>query len=205
MIVPTIAGPNSIMFERAKTFAKLGYIAFVSDVYGCGEVTVMAEWQVLAAELKAEKGRFRARFHAALATFKQVDGVDDSRVAIIGYCMGGQAALELARDGADFAVAVSFHGLLETDQPAQSGAVKARILVCHGHDDPLVTPDEVSKFQSEMVAAKADWHMHIYSDTVHGFTDPRSSTRGSPVVAYNPSADRQSWNAMMSMFDELFN
>ena len=35
------------------------------------------------------------------------------------------AALEMARDGADLAAVVSFHGLLDTRAPAQPGAIRA--------------------------------------------------------------------------------
>jgi dienelactone hydrolase len=36
----------------------------------------------------------------------------------------------------------------------------------------------------------------------HGFTDPGSDERGMAFLGYNTSADRQSWAAMLSFFDE---
>jgi dienelactone hydrolase len=125
-------------------------------------------------------------------------------MAAIGFCMGGQAALETARDGADLAAVVSFHGLLDTKDAAEPGAVKARILVCHGDADPMVPRTQVAAFWEEMDAAGADWHFHSYSGVRHGFTDPGSDARGLEAVKYNASADRQSWAAMMELFGELF-
>ena len=55
-----------------------------------------------------------------------------------------------------------------------------------------------------MDAARANWHFHSYSGVRHGFTDPGSDARGLAAIAYDKSADRQSWSALMSLFGELF-
>jgi dienelactone hydrolase len=138
-----------------------------------------------------------------VAALRQHPAAEGLPLAAIGYCMGGQAALEVARDGADLAAAVSFHGLLETDRPANR-PITSRILVCHGDADPLVPRDHVMRFWEEMDAVGAHWHFHSYSGVRHGFTDPGSDARGIPAIAYDASADRQSWLAMMGLFDELF-
>jgi len=88
--------------------------------------------------------------------------------------------------------------------PARRGTIKARILVCHGRADPFVPPKQLRAFQEEMDFAGADCHVHIYSGVLHGFTDPGSNAKAVEAVRYNPSADRQSKAAMLSMFDEMF-
>ncbi|OZA63248.1 MAG: hypothetical protein B7X78_05710, partial [Sphingomonadales bacterium 39-62-4] len=116
---------------------------------------------------------------------------------------GGQAALELARDGADIVLAASFHGLLDTLAPARPSVVKTRILVCHGDADPMVSREQVIAFWEEMDAAGAGWHFHSYSGVKHGFTDPGSDARGMAAIGYDASADRQSWGALMDLLDEV--
>ena len=123
-------------------------------------------------------------------------------LAAIGFCMGGQAALELAREGAPLDAVVSFHGLLGTDLPAEPGHVTARILVCHGDADPMVPRSQVIAFWEEMDRAGASWHFHSYSGVRHGFTNPAPTEN--PATAYDESADRQSWAAMHALFDEVF-
>ena len=54
-----------------------------------------------------------------------------------------------------------------------------------------------------MNAAGADWRFHAYAGVKHGFTDPASDARGLPAIAYNASADRQSWAALMAMLEEV--
>ena len=119
----------------------------------------------------------------------------------IGFCMGGCAVLELARDGADLLAVTSFHGLLDTAAPA-TGPIAPRILVCHGDADTLVPRSQVTGFWEEMDAAAANWHFHSYASVAHGFTNPRMLD-GAPNPAYDASADRQSWAAMHALFDEV--
>lgn len=204
LIVPTIAGPTKLMFERARWLASLGYSAMVCDIYGKGPIEDMREAGRLANELRADAEYYRDRFRCALAELRTRSKMGNDRIGAIGYCMGGEIVLEMARGGEDIALVVSFHGLLATPLPAKRGTIKARILVCHGRADPLVPPKQVRTFLEEMDIAGADCHMHIYSGVVHGFTDRASDTKSMEAVKYNGSADRQSKAAMLNMFDEVF-
>jgi dienelactone hydrolase len=134
----------------------------------------------------------------ALANLPEAGGLP---IASIGFCMGGQAALELAREGAPLFAAVSFHGLLDTGMPAEQGQITARILVCHGDADPMVPRSQVLAFWDEMDAAGANWHFHSYAGVKHGFTNPLPNAN--PATGYDASADRQSWAAMLELFDEV--
>lgn len=202
LVLPTIANPTPTIERRAAMLAELGYFALIGDFYGFapdGQDAV----QAAAKALRADVGRYRQRLRAALTAMNGItEAVGLPRMAI-GYCMGGQAALELARDGADLAAVVSFHGILQTDRPAEPGEIKARILVCHGDADPMVPREQVLGFWQEMDHAGGNWHFHAYSGVRHGFTDPGSDTRGIAAIGYDASADHQSWSAMLGLFDEV--
>lgn len=202
VIFPTIANANAPMERRAAMLADEGYLAMIADFYG-EPVASFEHATELGKKLRAGPDGYRARLNAAYAALKSLPAAAGLRMVAIGYCMGGQAALELARSGADMDAAVSFHGLLTAGRPAEHGAIKARLLICHGDADPMVPRDQVLAFWQEMDAAGADWHFHSYSGVKHGFTDPGSDARGLPAVGYDASADRQSWAAMMSFFDEV--
>jgi dienelactone hydrolase len=204
LIVPTMAGPNKLMFDRARWLASLGYSAMVCDIYGKGFVEDMREARALANELRADAEYYRERFRCALTELRERSKLGNHRIGAIGYGMGGEIVLEMARGGEDVAVVVSFHGLLATPLPAKRGTIKSRILVCHGRADPLVPPKQFRAFLEEMDISGADRHLHIYSGVLHGFTDITSSSRSRDAVKYNASADRQSKAAMLSMFEEVF-
>lgn len=202
LLFPTIANINAPMERRARMLADLGYVVLIADFYG-ETPHDMDEARSRANALRADTAFYRARLAAAADALRAHPAAAGLAIATIGYCMGGQAALEMARDGQDIFAAVSFHGLLETGRLAEPGAIKARLLVCHGDADPLVPRAQVLAFWEEMDRAGANGHFHSYSGVKHGFTDPGSDTRGMAAVGYDQSADRQSWSAMLALFDEI--
>ena len=203
LVLPTIVGVTPNIERKAKALAEAGYLAFIGDFYG-QPVPSFDAARPLAGALRADVDVYRARLAAGLAAMAALPDAAGLPLAVIGFCMGGQAALELARSGADIRAAVSYHGLLDTQRPALPGAIRARILICHGDADPMAPREAVLGFWQEMDAAGADWHFHSYGGVRHGFTDPASDARGVDAVRYNPSADRQSWAATLSFFDEIF-
>ncbi|MGA2409675.1 MAG: dienelactone hydrolase family protein, partial [Candidatus Binataceae bacterium] len=145
---------------RAERLAQLGYVALAADPYGEGAVAKdLNEAMKLATPLFADPAKLRARAHSALKTLAGHPQVDSSRLASIGYCMGGTFSLELARDGADLRGVVSFHGGLQTQRPAAAGQVKAKILVCTGNDDPFVPAEQIKGLIEELSKAGADWQI----------------------------------------------
>lgn len=199
-MLPTILNSTPAVETKARALAEAGYLAAICDFYG-DRPTGIEQAYGWAETLRADVDGYRARLRCGLEAVRGLAG--GLPLAAIGFCMGGQAVLELAREGAGLACAVSFHGLLDTQRPAEPGAVKARLLVCHGDADPLVPREQVLAFWEEMDRAGANWHFHAYSGVMHGFTNPNRPA-GNPAVAYDPSADRQSWAAMLSLFDEVF-
>lgn len=201
VVLPTIMNANAPMERRARMLADAGFLAFVADFYG-EPVRDFEHSGKLAKALRADVDVYRARIGAALAALRAHPEAAGLPLAAVGYCMGGQAALEAARAGEDIVLAASFHGLLATARPADK-PIGARILVCHGDADPLAPREQVLGFWQEMDAVQANWHFHAYAGVKHGFTDPGSDARGMAALGYDASADRQSWSALMSLFDEV--
>lgn len=201
LVFPTIMNPTPPVLAKASRLAEAGYLAFVADFYGTSPDSSDAARQEAIAIRETPEG-YRRRLRASLRALATLPGAEGLPLLCIGFCMGGQAALELARDGAPFEAVASFHGLLDTGLPAEPGKVTARILVCHGDADPMVPRSQVLKFWEEMDAAGADWHFHSYARVKHGFTNPHGPT-DNPALGYDASADRQSWAAMLELFDEV--
>jgi dienelactone hydrolase len=204
VIFPTIMNVNEPMERRAQMLADAGYVAFIADFYG-EDVRDFQHSVELATALRGDVDHYRTRLIAAIAALRAHPAAAGLSLATIGYCMGGQAALEMARAGENLVLAASFHGILESGRPATAETpIETRILVCHGDADPLVPRTQVLAFWEEMDAARANWHFHSYSGVRHGFTDPESDGRGMAAIGYDASADRQSWSALVSLLDEVF-
>jgi dienelactone hydrolase len=190
---------------RAEQLAKLGYVALAADLYGQGVRPANAhEAGALSGKYKADRALLRARANAALAFLRQQPQVAREKVAAIGYCFGGGAALELARSGADVSGVVTFHGSLDTPTPQDAKNIKGKVLVLHGADDPHVPRADVLALEDELTAAHVDWQVVLYSGAVHSFTQPMAGNDKSTGSAYDAEADRRSWQAMRDFFGELF-
>lgn len=203
VVVHDAWGVGKLVELKAQMLAELGFIALAIDLYGESiKPQSLDECRAQVARFKADPDLLRARALAGLDALKELADVDADRLAVIGFCFGGMAALEMARAGAECAAIVSFHGLLTTSRPAHTGSVKAKILVCTGADDPLVPAADVDAFVREMREAEVDCQTIIYNGAQHSFANPFASSN--PGIAHHPSSDRRSWIAMRNHFAEAF-
>jgi dienelactone hydrolase len=197
-------GLQDYVKKRCEMLAQLGYVAFAADIFGQGvRAKSFPECEQISAPYYKDRALTRGRARAALEILQGHPEVDRAKIASIGYCFGGIVALELARSGADIAGTVSFHGQLNTPNPADAKNIKGKVLVLHGAIDPVVPPAEVAAFEKEMEDAKVDWQLVSYGGAVHTFTNWNLPTTGMPA-AYNEKADKRSWLAMQNFFAEIF-
>ncbi len=150
-----------------------------------------------------DRALLQQRILAALTAVKQLPWADNHKIAAIGFCFGGLCVLDLARTGADIAGVVSFHGLFVLPDNLPQPEIKAKVLILHGHDDPMTPTEQVLGIQGEMTKAGADWQMHIYGQTMHAFTNPVANDPGFGTV-YHPTADKRSWQSLLNFLDEIF-
>ena len=198
-------GHNQHARNQAIRLAKAGYVGFALDMYGKGKVTTHPkDAQEFMAEATKDPAVVKARFLAALDLLKQDPHVDPERIAALGYCFGGAVALGMARQGVDLDAVVTFHGALGTQQPAAPGAVKARLLILTGADDPMVGPDQVEAFKKEMTAAGAKFDVVSEPHAKHAFTNPDADKVGMAALGYNAEADKDSWERMLKFLAEVF-
>lgn len=196
-VYPTFINTSPGIEAKALALAEAGCIAFIADFYGPAAPHDAESAFAAMNALQANPLAMRQRLRAALAALHDLaPGVPQ---IAIGFCLGGMAVLELARDGADLVLVASFHGLLKTALPA-AGPIKPRMLVCHGDADALVPRADVLAFWEEMDRVTADWQFLSFAGVQHGFTNPLTPAR-MPNPAYHPLADAQSWQALMSLID----
>ncbi len=204
LVSHTIAGRGPLEESKADRLAEQGYAAFALGLYGKGvRGETLEENRALMDGQLADRAAMQQRLLVSLNTMRAQAEVDESRCAAIGFCFGGLCVLDLARTGEDLAGVVSFHGLFGAPGNTTDNRIRAKVLVLHGWDDPMATPDAVNSLAAEMSAMGADWQLHAYGNTMHAFTNPAANDldRGTVYVA---DADRRSWQAMSNFLDELF-
>jgi dienelactone hydrolase len=204
LLCPDWMAVSGFSNARANMVMSLGYNVFVVDMYGKGvRPTTPDTCATEMMKYRNDRKLLRARARAGLEMLKKLPNTDTSRLAAIGYCFGGTTALELARDGADLKGVVSFHGNLDTPNPADAKNIKCPVLVLHGADDPLVPDTEVIAFQNEMRAANIDWQVVSYGNAVHAYTNWNIPAKTPGPAAYETKADRRSWIAMQEFFKDV--
>jgi dienelactone hydrolase len=203
LLVPNWMGINEANLRKAREIAGQGYTVYVVDMYGKAVRPANSDEAGKASgAVKGDMVAMRNRINTALETLLTQDQVPVKRehTGAIGFCFGGTVVLELARSGAQLPAVVSFHGGLGTEGAASADTLKAKVMVLHGADDPLVPPAEVAAFEAEMRAAKADWQLVSFGNAVHSFTDPGANWKG--TAEYNPVVARRAFAMMEDFFGE---
>jgi len=199
------SGRREYACAGAEKAAELGYVGFALDVFGKGVFGKSGDVEGNSALIRPfveDRGLLRRRMQTALSTVREMERVDEDNIAAMGYCFGGMAVLELARAGSDVKGVASVHGLLgRGDVP--NADITAKVLCLHGHEDPMVSPEQVLAFEEEMTEAGVDWQVHVYGNTRHAFTNPSANNPEAGTV-YSDVANRRAEAALAGFFEELF-
>ena len=196
------AGLDDHARAQAARYAELGFTVLAADMFGPGIAGNRERVVATLMELRDNPDLMVRRARAglsALAACPEASGC----VAAVGFCFGGMVVLAVARAGVDIAGVISMHGTLKTSMPARLGAVRSRVLVCHGAADPHVPFSDVTSFADEMGAAEADWQVLVLGRAVHGFTHRDAVAGAMPGVAYDEAADRRSFDAARLFLADL--
>jgi dienelactone hydrolase len=203
LVIHQWMGLTSYEKKRSEMLAQLGYNVFALDIYGKGiRPKTPQEAGAEAGKFKGDRNLLRARALAGLDALRADVNTDPKHIAVIGYCFGGTAAIELARAGADVAGVVTFHGGLDSPAPADGANIRAKMLICHGAEDPFVAPKDMAAFLTELRVNKVDYQFVAYSGAVHSFTQ-WTADGSMPGAKYNAAADRRSWEQMKAFFAEV--
>lgn len=125
------------------------------------------------------------------ARFLQAHPLSSGRLGATGFCFGGGAVNHLAvQMGADLQAVVPFYGAAPAT--ADVPRIKASVLVQYASDDPRINamrPD----FEAALQASNADYVMHTYPDTRHGF-------HNNSTPRYNAEAAALAWSRTVAFF-----
>lgn len=198
------AGRTDFEVGFAERLANLGYAGFALDLYGKGVVGTSAEEnQNLMTPFVEDRAMLRSRLLHVVDVVKAQPEVNDSKIAVIGFCFGGLCALDVARSGADIRAVASFHGLFTPPGDTAGNKIKAKVIAFHGWDDPMVPPEAVVALGKELTEGGCDWQIHAYGGTMHAFTNPQANDPGFGTV-YNETAADRAWASLEEFLAESF-
>jgi dienelactone hydrolase len=177
LVVHAREGMTPKTLALTEMWAKLGYVAFAADIFGYGEGVLPTNVEEMSAQttiFRKDRPLTRARTQAGYDALAKHPLVDASRIALIGYCFGGDVGVEFGSTGAPLALNVSIHGSFEKKYPeGWAKNAKGRFLILHGAEDvgyPLTT---VATVVDDLRVAKVPFQYEVYSGAGHGFSTPK--------------------------------
>lgn len=205
LVAPEWWGVSEHAKNAAKRLAEQGYAALAMDLYGDARLTDDAaqanEWMTaVLSDPAALPERTRLGFEALAARPE----VNPHRIGAIGFCFGGRVVLDMARRSDDLKAVTSFHGILASAIPAQEGFIKGELLIEHAGKDVLVSDADLAAFRQEMDAAKVRYHIDVFPEAKHGFTNPQATRNGEKNgvdLAYNETDAEQAWQNMLDLLE----
>ncbi len=196
LILPAWKGIDNEAKQAALDLAKQGYVAFIADIYGEGNIpTDNATAAKIATQYKTDYVAYQKRINLALQELIKA-GVDPTKIAVIGYCFGGTGALEAARGQLPVVGVVSIHGGLAKAADRKNIALKSKVLIEHPANDESVKPDDMTNLVTEMNAGNTDWQIITYANSKHTFTNPESPD-------YNKVMADRAWQHTLLFLKEI--
>lgn len=200
-------GLSDYIRQRTEQLAALGYVAFAVDMYGSGRTaTHPDEAGSFSKAVMSDWAGARSNLETAINALKDMQGVDASRMAIIGYCFGGGVALNAALDGMPFKAAVSFHGspgqVVETPSHFDG-----RVIIQNGLKDQMVEQSALVSLLDTFKGVETEATLIQYPNAMHAFTNPYVDAKAREFdlpLAYNAAADAASWQVMLNVFNKVF-
>ncbi len=160
-------GLNDDIRNKAKEFAKLGYVALAVDLYDGKSTTKASEARGLAGKVRGNKEAAFANLKGAMVHLTEMDNVDADRIASIGWCFGGGWSYEIAKNNLGTKVSVIYYGFFNPQDDLSK--MRAEIIGHFAENDRAIRVDNVKEFQATLKTLSGDHEIYIYPNTTHGF------------------------------------
>jgi len=177
--------------QVADRFAAEGFTALAPDVYHGKSASGPDEAGRLMMALDIQ--RSASDLAGAVQFLLAQPSVTSSRVAAIGFCMGGQLALAAACKNPEIGAVADFYGIHPNVELDLAG-LRAPVLGIFAERDAFVTPEAARKLEKDLVAAGKQTDFQIFPGVDHAFfNDSR------PDV-YDARAAQQAWGKTLAFF-----
>jgi carboxymethylenebutenolidase len=179
---------------QAKALAAEGYAALAVDLYR-GKVTNKQE-EAHQLMMGTPPDRAVRDLKAALAFLQSRTEVRKDRIGVIGWCMGGRYAMELATQEPGLGAVVAYYGAPPTDAAAIA-RIKAPVLGNFGAEDKGPSPEQVKAFEAAMKQAGKTVDLKIYEGAGHAFANVNNPWKG-----YREAAAKDAWSRTVAFLNQ---
>ncbi len=178
--------------DQARALAREGYAALAVDLYR-GKVTSSQE-EAHQLMMGTPPDLALRDLEAAYAFLQGRPDVRKDRIGVIGWCMGGRYAMELATQEPGLDAVVAYYGAPPTDAAAIA-RIQAPVLGNFGAEDKGPSPEQVKAFEAAMKKAGKTVDVKIYEGAGHAFANVNNPWKG-----YREAAARDAWSRTVAFF-----
>ena len=201
LLIPEWWGINDFAKSMADRIAGEGFIVFAIDMYGQGRsAKTMEEAEKLSTPIKKDPSLMQKRALAGLKALEKQKLVDQARIGVVGFSLGGRVAIELAKVAKDIKRLVTVYGSISPSLFTNLQEIKAPLLILHGYSDPLVQDDELLGILNTLDSSGIKWKMVIYGGAAHGFSNLFYGNDPSSGTAYNKAVSEDAFREMIEFF-----
>ena len=182
-------GLKSSIIDKAQALADEGYVVIAPDAMRGSSTAWLprAIWQTIRKE--------RSEINTDLATtyqwLSEQDDVDPNRIAIMGFCFGGSAAMHYSLENPDLAATDIFYGSGLITDSKELEAFPGPVLGIFGATDASIPVEEVNGFEAALNDAAIPNQISIYPDKGHAFVQSVEKIAEDPV-------QQKAWNELLT-------
>ena len=182
-------GLNEHIKDVTERLASEGFAALAPDMYDGRVTTDPTEARQWLMALDPAEGL--QKMNGAVEHLKSTANVDKEKIGVIGFCMGGFLALNLACHNRDIRAATPFYGRIPPDSVLEN--LTAPVLYFFGEQDHHLPAADVDRLEQFIKRTGRSGGVVRYPDADHAFfndTGPR----------YNADAAKKAWPKVLDWF-----
>jgi carboxymethylenebutenolidase len=166
VVVHEAYGPTEDMRRVVERFAGEGYVALLPDVFAAAGPRPLCIARCLAGA-RTGSGPAMPAIAAAHQCLAARPDVDETRIGVIGFCMGGSFALAYAASGPDgVRVAAVNYGDVPEDRERLAKACP--VVASYGGRDRMFAP-KARRLEDHLSALGIEHDVKVYDDAGHSF------------------------------------
>lgn len=191
IVIHEISGLNDNIREIAIQFAEQGYVALGVDLFS-NRNRMLCMLQIMHGMLiRPLNNSMLSDLKSAMAVLQKQPNVDAHRIGVVGFCMGGTYALQLAITAKGMKAASVFYGM--NPKPLESVAEACPIV--GSYPDKDFTTKAARELEASLTKNNIPHDIKIYDDTQHSFYSQQRTP-------FEVDASKDAWQRMLSFFEQ---
>jgi carboxymethylenebutenolidase len=203
LVLHELFGLNDDIRRIARRFADHDYVALAPDLYSVGPRAKPICIRRTMRALRSGEGRAFDDIEAARSWLVERDDVEESRMAVAGFCLGGGfAILHAARS--PIGVAADFYGAVPRESEALEGICP--VFAGYGERDRVFV-GQAERLRGHLDALGVEHEVKVYPGAGHSFMNRYGGVqsllvRFSPMsVGYHEESAEAAWATMLEFFE----